>query len=52
MKQWRDQAFQGGRLVSEFNDSSSGGIMYNLYADKLLRLNLVDDAVSSFQLIK
>ncbi|KAL0959816.1 hypothetical protein HGRIS_011497 [Hohenbuehelia grisea] len=43
--QWRAQAFQGGHLVSSFKDPSLGGVIYNLYADKLLRLNLVDDSV-------
>ncbi|KAL0952529.1 hypothetical protein HGRIS_006790 [Hohenbuehelia grisea] len=45
LAQWRAQAFQGGHLLSNFKDQSSGGIIYNLYADKLLRLNLVDDSV-------
>ncbi|KAL0961556.1 hypothetical protein HGRIS_006495 [Hohenbuehelia grisea] len=49
MANWKAQAFHGDQLVSNFNDSESGGIMYNLYADKLLRLNFVDSSVYQAQ---
>ncbi|EJC98579.1 DUF1793-domain-containing protein [Fomitiporia mediterranea MF3/22] len=42
---WQDQALSTSHVNFFYGNSSSSGLMYNLYADKLLRLNLVPDSV-------
>ncbi|KIK51941.1 hypothetical protein GYMLUDRAFT_180789 [Collybiopsis luxurians FD-317 M1] len=50
--QWQTLAVSDGHLTSTYGDSGSWGLIYNLYPDKLLDLNLVDNSVSSRQDIK
>ena len=52
-KTWETYAIASDRLVLSFGSSASG-LIYNLYADKLLGLNLVDTSVSllTFYLLK
>ncbi|TFL06559.1 hypothetical protein BDV98DRAFT_588814 [Pterulicium gracile] len=50
VKDWATAASRGGSgLSSVYEDSASTGLMYNLYADKLLRTNLVDHSVLEAQ---
>ena len=35
----------GSRVLANFNSESSGVLLYNLFADKLLKLGLVPDQV-------
>ncbi|KIK65855.1 hypothetical protein GYMLUDRAFT_158607, partial [Collybiopsis luxurians FD-317 M1] len=44
--QWQTLAGSSGHLTSTYGASSSWGLMYNLYPDKLLGFNLVDNDVS------
>ncbi|KAH8111919.1 DUF1793-domain-containing protein [Phellopilus nigrolimitatus] len=43
-QQWTSLASASGHLVSSYGSASSG-IMYNLFADKLLQLNLINASV-------
>ncbi|KAK7035330.1 hypothetical protein VNI00_011861 [Paramarasmius palmivorus] len=43
--QWVDLATEGGHIVSIYGDPSSEGLIYNLYADILLKTKLVPDSV-------
>lgn len=47
MSQWETNAVASDNSHIDFyySDSSSNGLIYNLYADKLLQLNMVPDAV-------
>ena len=45
MNKWRTQATSGDHLVLEYQNPTSTGLFYNLYADKLLRTNLVPEEV-------
>ncbi|KAH8111989.1 DUF1793-domain-containing protein [Phellopilus nigrolimitatus] len=47
-QQWTSLASASDGLVSSFGSGSSG-IMYNLFADKLLQLNLIGDSVYNLQ---
>ncbi|THV08425.1 DUF1793-domain-containing protein [Dendrothele bispora CBS 962.96] len=51
VSQWQDLAVSadGRHLVLAYGDSSSWDLSYNLYADKLLKLNLFSDSVYSMQ---
>ncbi|EJC98554.1 DUF1793-domain-containing protein [Fomitiporia mediterranea MF3/22] len=42
---WQDQAVSASHVNFFYGNSSSSGMMYDLYADRLLRLNLVPDSV-------
>ncbi|KIK65807.1 hypothetical protein GYMLUDRAFT_1027401, partial [Collybiopsis luxurians FD-317 M1] len=46
VSQWQQLAGSSGHLTSTYGASSSWGLMYNLYPDKLLGFNLVDEYVS------
>ncbi|KAL5536145.1 hypothetical protein ACEPAF_4250 [Sanghuangporus sanghuang] len=48
VQQWTDLASASDQLVLNFGSGSSG-LIYNLYADKLLQLNLIDSSVYSLQ---
>lgn len=39
------------RILTSFGSDTSAGVMYNLYADKLLQLDLVPQSASIFSLI-
>ncbi|KIK65815.1 hypothetical protein GYMLUDRAFT_158671, partial [Collybiopsis luxurians FD-317 M1] len=43
--QWQSYAWSSGHLTLTYGNSSSWGLMYNLYPDKLLGFNLVNDDV-------
>lgn len=49
---WLDGALSQdrSRLLSSFGDQNSGGLIYNMYADKLLGLGLVPSNVSGLML--
>ncbi|KAL0952407.1 hypothetical protein HGRIS_006682 [Hohenbuehelia grisea] len=47
--QWRNKSFVDDRLLLTFGNSSSGGLIYDLYAHRLLNMSLIDDAVYSGQ---
>ncbi|KAJ8076132.1 hypothetical protein PM082_022117 [Marasmius tenuissimus] len=42
---WKTQAFSSGHLTSTYGASETWGLIYNLYADKLLGMNLVSDDI-------
>ncbi|KIK65800.1 hypothetical protein GYMLUDRAFT_158570, partial [Collybiopsis luxurians FD-317 M1] len=46
VSQWQQLAVSSNHLTSTYGASSSWGLMYNLYPDKLLGFNLVDEYVS------
>ncbi|OCB90969.1 DUF1793-domain-containing protein [Sanghuangporus baumii] len=48
VQQWTNLASASDQLVLSFGSGSSG-LIYNLYADKLLQLNLIDSSVYSLQ---
>ncbi|KAL5494568.1 hypothetical protein ACEPAI_29 [Sanghuangporus weigelae] len=48
VQQWTNLASASDQLVLNFGSGSSG-LIYNLYADKLLQLNLIDSSVYSLQ---
>ncbi|KAL5519656.1 hypothetical protein ACEPAH_1339 [Sanghuangporus vaninii] len=48
VQQWTNLASTSDQLVLNFGSGSSG-LIYNLYADKLLQLNLIDSSVYSLQ---
>ncbi|KAL5508747.1 hypothetical protein ACEPAG_4726 [Sanghuangporus baumii] len=48
VQQWTNLASASDRLVLNFGSGSSG-LIYNLYADKLVQLNLIDSSVYSLQ---
>lgn len=43
--EWKGLADSQGHLVSTYNDISSWGLVYNLFADKLLGTKMVEDKV-------
>ncbi|KIK65892.1 hypothetical protein GYMLUDRAFT_1027590, partial [Collybiopsis luxurians FD-317 M1] len=45
VSQWQTLAGSSGHLTSTYGASSSWGLLYNLYPDKLFGFNLVDDEV-------
>ncbi|KAH8111927.1 DUF1793-domain-containing protein [Phellopilus nigrolimitatus] len=47
-QQWTSLASASGHLASSYGSASSG-IMYNLFADKLLQLNLINSSVYNLQ---
>ncbi|KIK65820.1 hypothetical protein GYMLUDRAFT_158766, partial [Collybiopsis luxurians FD-317 M1] len=47
--QWQHLAVSSGHLTSTYNTSNSWSLMYNLYPDKLLGFNLVDETIYSNQ---
>ncbi|KAF4566531.1 hypothetical protein EYR36_011962 [Pleurotus pulmonarius] len=47
--QWRDQATNGGHLVSDIGDPQSWGLIYNTFADKLIRSNFVGQDIYDSQ---
>ncbi|KAL0952379.1 hypothetical protein HGRIS_006656 [Hohenbuehelia grisea] len=48
-REWRTRSFVNGRVLQTFSDPSSGGLIYNLYAHRLLNMSLIDAAVFSSQ---
>ncbi|KAK7035331.1 hypothetical protein VNI00_011862 [Paramarasmius palmivorus] len=46
IKDWEQSANVNGHLVSSYNSGGSWGMIYNLFADKLLGMNLVSKDVS------
>ena len=46
VQEWTDLASASDQLVLSYGSGSSE-LIYNLYADKLLQLNLIDSSVSS-----
>ena len=44
---WENLAVASNRIVLTYGGFDSG-LIYNLYADKLLGLNVVNDSVSSY----
>ena len=46
--QWSEAALQGDHVNSIYNDPYSTGLLYNLFADKLLKTALVPDHVRSY----
>ena len=44
---WENLAIVSNRIVLTYGGFDSG-LIYNLYADKLLGLNVVNDSVSSY----
>ena len=51
IQQWTSLASGSDQLNLNFGSSGSG-LVYNLYADKLLQLNLVDSSVSPFHFMR
>ncbi|KIK51939.1 hypothetical protein GYMLUDRAFT_50232 [Collybiopsis luxurians FD-317 M1] len=49
VSQWQILAGSSGHLTTTYNNPSSWALIYNLYADKLLRFELVDSSVYSNQ---
>ncbi|KIK52995.1 hypothetical protein GYMLUDRAFT_250707 [Collybiopsis luxurians FD-317 M1] len=49
VSQWQNLAGSSGHLTSTYEDSNSWGMIYNLYPDKLLGFNLVDNNTYSKQ---
>ncbi|KAL4261602.1 Glutaminase GtaA [Pleurotus pulmonarius] len=47
--QWRDQAMNDGHLISDIGDPQSWGLIYNTFADKLIRSNLVGQDIYDSQ---
>lgn len=47
MSQWQSNAISSDNSHVDFyyDDTNSNGLIYNLYADKLLQLNFVSDSV-------
>ncbi|KIK51931.1 hypothetical protein GYMLUDRAFT_265647 [Collybiopsis luxurians FD-317 M1] len=45
VSQWQILAGSSGHLTTTYNDLGSWALIYNLYADKLLRFNLVDSSI-------
>ena len=47
LNEWVPMALStdGSSVLANFGSQSSGGLLYNLFADKLLRLGLVPDEV-------
>jgi hypothetical protein len=45
VKQWQDLSFSSGHISSTFGQPDSWGLIYNLFADRLLATNLVDQTV-------
>ncbi|KAL0061627.1 hypothetical protein AAF712_011544 [Marasmius tenuissimus] len=45
VESWKTQAFSSGHLTSTYGASDSWGLTYNLYADKLLGMNLVSNDI-------
>lgn len=52
MQVWLDGALSQdhSRLLSSFGDQTSDGLIYNMYADKLLGLGLIPSNVSGLML--
>ncbi|KAK7045344.1 hypothetical protein VNI00_007593 [Paramarasmius palmivorus] len=49
IKQWEQSANVNGHLVSSYNSGGSWGMIYNLFADKLLGMNLVSREIYDAQ---
>ncbi|KAL1713409.1 hypothetical protein EV715DRAFT_277316 [Schizophyllum commune] len=47
--QWKDLAVVGDHLAQTYDDSSSSGLIFNMYADKLLKTNMISDDVYELQ---
>lgn len=45
VEDWTRVAFTGNHLLAVYGDQTSGGLMYNLFADVLLQTRLVNDSV-------
>ncbi len=50
IEQWQSWSISQDKthLMTSFGQQASAGLIYNLYADKLLQLNLVPQSVSAF----
>jgi len=46
-RQWQNNAFSSDHVVSISGNSSSWGMLYNLYATKLLGADIISDMVSA-----
>ncbi|KAI5892498.1 uncharacterized protein SCHCODRAFT_02626308 [Schizophyllum commune H4-8] len=49
ISQWKDLAVAGDHLALTYDDPSSSGLIFNMYADKLLKTNIVSDDVYELQ---
>ncbi|KLO05108.1 hypothetical protein SCHPADRAFT_947174 [Schizopora paradoxa] len=51
MQQWMTSSISnsGERILSVFGQQDSGGVIYNMYADKWLGLNLIPDTIYGLQ---
>ncbi|KAL1749792.1 hypothetical protein FB107DRAFT_294878 [Schizophyllum commune] len=47
--QWQGLAVAGDHLALTYDDSSSRGLIFNMYADKLLQTNMISDDVYELQ---
>ncbi|KAL1728497.1 hypothetical protein EV714DRAFT_285712 [Schizophyllum commune] len=47
--QWKGLAVAGDHLALTYDDSSSSGLIFNMYADKLLKTNMISDDVYELQ---
>ena len=45
IEQWKGLAVAGDHLALTYDDSSSSGLIFNMYADKLLQTNMISDDV-------
>ncbi|KIY67800.1 hypothetical protein CYLTODRAFT_396361 [Cylindrobasidium torrendii FP15055 ss-10] len=46
---WKQQAFQGGHILSAYSSPSSWGLIYSLFYDKMLHLDVVNEEVYNAQ---
>ncbi|TFK97850.1 hypothetical protein BDV98DRAFT_607320 [Pterulicium gracile] len=49
VEDWTRVAFTGNHLLAVYGDQTSGGLMYNLFADVLLQTRLVNDSIYEAQ---
>ncbi|KAF8901959.1 hypothetical protein CPB85DRAFT_1438878 [Mucidula mucida] len=49
INEWISSAVVDGHIVSGYGDSSSWGLIYNLYADRILGTNLINESLYSAQ---
>ncbi|KAJ7644936.1 hypothetical protein FB45DRAFT_825074 [Roridomyces roridus] len=47
IQSWIAMTSSGGNLLSSYGSSTSGGLMYNMFADKLLKTNILPASVYS-----
>ncbi|KLO16076.1 DUF1793-domain-containing protein [Schizopora paradoxa] len=51
MTKWQQMAVVNDQVILSYNAPNSTGLLYNLYADKMLQLNLVPQAIYDAQIV-